>query len=789
MANKYSRYQLQDAPSQYVDPKKIEISSMLSERYDKNKQSKDLIDRALAQMDLMEGDKGHLERVKGDVKGMLNSHIEKKDWENSTLVIQDAANVVETDKGLLAAKKSMANRQEELEVIRKARLEGIEMLDFGADRAATHQSYFFDEESETFQSNVYEHASEKKLDYETKMTSLLKTIKADGTDGWEGITTNKADRVAAMMYANYINSTEGRQDFKRLTQLELPQNLSPEEKADLAKKDIMHRLKGVTRQYVYNKYTVPKGGGNSSNGPIAGWTESTSSSSEGNKPKNTMARGKDMINLLSNSEDKDNAVLQEEIRNATQQADEVENSAMKHLSKGDQAAYKEAVARKEALKASYVEAFGEEEGTKLYTVANSLSSYTNHWDTDVVGAIGTTAKHSAIGAGGLMGVAAPGALALAASGAGAPAGAALIGVAATGGAVLGAASGAGSAIDDEMAKFRNVIDWHRSSRMQEEGFGANFLNNFIDTEEEQLWEEIIGGDEGDGDFSKFNKAFGTNFTKDDRDKVKELLSAQMSYKYGEDGKISGHDIDKYTNENGHINTNQSYSTDATAEGKKARLNHNSAIKSLDPEANFIIVGGNTKDDWDDWTKSATGKDLWSQADVFAVTPGSAKTNTPPTITIDINGDTREVQSKIGMQGIFGSIFQTAGLNSAIQEENYNASINRYEQQTNSRWTKGNDIRSRSESEVAQIGGDQKDLSALIKKKEDFLIQTYLRSEDSVYSHLFAETDKGDTLIKSTSTLWFDKDRNIYPEAWREFEEMYPNIISGLRFEMTSLPYR
>ena len=82
MANKYSRYQLQPFPSLYVDNKHPEISQLLANRYDANKTSKDLIDRTLSQLDLMEGDKSHLERVKTNVKGMLQNHIQKQDWEN-----------------------------------------------------------------------------------------------------------------------------------------------------------------------------------------------------------------------------------------------------------------------------------------------------------------------------------------------------------------------------------------------------------------------------------------------------------------------------------------------------------------------------------------------------------------------------------------------------------------------------------------------------------------------------------------------------------------------------------
>ena len=128
MANKYSRYQLQPFPSLYVDNKQPEISALLADRYDKNKTSKDLIDRTLSQLELLEGDRSHLERVKMDVKTTLKSHIDQGDWENSSLVVADAANLVESDAGLVAANKSMQNRQAEIQAIREAKLNGIPII-------------------------------------------------------------------------------------------------------------------------------------------------------------------------------------------------------------------------------------------------------------------------------------------------------------------------------------------------------------------------------------------------------------------------------------------------------------------------------------------------------------------------------------------------------------------------------------------------------------------------------------------------------------------------------------
>ena len=116
------------------------------------------------------------------------------------------------------------------------------------------------------------------------MSGLLKTIKADSNgQGWEGITVGKADRVAAMMYGNYLESDAGKQDFRRLVELDLPGSLSDEQKNAMAKRDIMNRLKGFTRQYVYNKITAPKAGegGTSALGLPSGIMTSGTTSTKG----------------------------------------------------------------------------------------------------------------------------------------------------------------------------------------------------------------------------------------------------------------------------------------------------------------------------------------------------------------------------------------------------------------------------------------------------------------------------------------------------------------------------
>ena len=263
MANKYSRYQLQPFPSLYVDNKQPEISALLADRYDKNKTSKDLIDRTLSQLELLEGDRSHLERVKMDVKTTLKSHIDQGDWENSSLVVADAANLVESDSGLVAANKSMQNRQAEIQAIREAKLNGIPMLDFGAESRKTHESYYYDEESDTYVTNVYEPQMTKQLDYRTRKEKMIGNIPASQKGNWAGVSTYKANTTAGQVLDQYIEDTsEGQQEFKKLVELDLPQSLPIEERQRLAKNEILKDFKQVAQQQVYAKTTgTPNTGG------------------------------------------------------------------------------------------------------------------------------------------------------------------------------------------------------------------------------------------------------------------------------------------------------------------------------------------------------------------------------------------------------------------------------------------------------------------------------------------------------------------------------------------------
>ena len=266
MANKYSRYELQPFPSLYVDNKQPEIAALLADRYDKNKTSKDLIDRTLSQLELLDGDKSHLERVKLDVKNTLKDHIDEGDWENSSLVVADAAMLVETDAGLIAANKSMQNRQAEIAAVREAKLNGIPMLDFGSDVRKTHQSYYYDEPTGAYVTNVYEPMAEKQLDYRTRKQKMIGNIPSSQYNAFmSGISRGQTNKTANLVVDQYIQDTsEGQQEYRKIMEMELPQSLPLEERSKLAKAQILQDFREVARQQEYSKNTAKPGSGSGS---------------------------------------------------------------------------------------------------------------------------------------------------------------------------------------------------------------------------------------------------------------------------------------------------------------------------------------------------------------------------------------------------------------------------------------------------------------------------------------------------------------------------------------------
>tara|TARA_B100000768_G_scaffold164652_1_gene166677 strand:- start:21466 stop:23793 length:2328 start_codon:yes stop_codon:yes gene_type:complete len=254
MANKYSKFELKPFASQYVDPGAVKVSEIYRERFEKNKEKKDLIDQALAQFNVMGGDSHHLDAQKAEIKEQLQGVVAGGNYEDANLVIDEALNNVKTNEALLAAEKSYANRQEELKWQRKAAAEGKQILDWGENAAKQHSSWQYNEKTGKHEANIYQNASEIMLDYNTGIKKFLGTIKSDPT----GLSKSKMDQHAMRIMGGYIRSNEGLQDYKRLVELEYDKNIPLEKRQEMARQDILKRVKIQTDQYVHTK--VPTGG-------------------------------------------------------------------------------------------------------------------------------------------------------------------------------------------------------------------------------------------------------------------------------------------------------------------------------------------------------------------------------------------------------------------------------------------------------------------------------------------------------------------------------------------------
>lgn len=240
MASKYSNYELKPYVSTYTNPYSVEVNTLLRERYDSNKAKVDLIDQTLGAKQTLEGDRVHVENAKGMVKNRFTNLTEVGDYENAGLVVSEVVNQLESDRGLKLAQQSYLIRQDELKHIREARINGMNMLDFGLGKVNEHQSYYQDNEGAWIE-NVYEPLTEKEHLYHETIAQLVGTIKSDAS----GISRGKANRVAADLLDTYIDGFVGDQHFRKLTQIE---GMSEQD----ARATILEEIQSITSKQIHN---------------------------------------------------------------------------------------------------------------------------------------------------------------------------------------------------------------------------------------------------------------------------------------------------------------------------------------------------------------------------------------------------------------------------------------------------------------------------------------------------------------------------------------------------------
>ena len=256
MANQYSNYTLAPYVSQYVNPYSVEVNTLLRDRFDTNKAQKDKIDATLGAWNTLEGDAHLVDKAKEQTRNKLSQFIDYGNYEDAQMTISEVMADLEGDKGLKLAKQSYDIRTQELAWMSEMQVKhGANFLDFGRNDIKNHQSYYKNEEGQ-FVENVYQPRNEKEHDYNKAMGSIVGNIRADYT----GISRGKADRIAEALIPTYMNSTEGDQDYRQLTQIH---GMSHEE----AVADIRGRLQSLTDQQIHRtKAAAIQGGANKMNG-------------------------------------------------------------------------------------------------------------------------------------------------------------------------------------------------------------------------------------------------------------------------------------------------------------------------------------------------------------------------------------------------------------------------------------------------------------------------------------------------------------------------------------------
>lgn len=242
MANKYSKYSLTPYVSQYVDPGTVQVSQLLRQRYDQNKQKADLVERSLSNIQVGAGDLHIKTKAINDVNTKMAETVRVGDYENAGSVVDGIAQDFATNEGLQLASQSYANRQAEIKAARELEMKtGRKILDFNVVKDPetgeiighafdAHQS-FYQADDGSMVRNVYQGGTELMLDYVAKKQQILQGIAKSGTDlapseiaglleRRTGVSRTKANRIAEGLLEEYLNTAEGLQEYKKLTELD-----------------------------------------------------------------------------------------------------------------------------------------------------------------------------------------------------------------------------------------------------------------------------------------------------------------------------------------------------------------------------------------------------------------------------------------------------------------------------------------------------------------------------------------------------------------------------------------
>lgn len=242
MATAQSKYSLAPIQSSYVDPGTVQSAQILRQRYDQNKSKYDMINRAAENLKVGGGDQHLKDSALQGIQDGISRTASSNNFEAGGGVIDDLATDFATNEGLQVATESYNKREAELAYQAEMTAKGMQFLDFNAIRDEngsvtghafdTHQSYWTDENGKVHK-DVYSNGVETQLDYSRKMQQLIGTIAKSGSglsrlkgdfagllQYNQGVSQSKADKVAEGLFGAYLESDEGVQQMRKLTEID-----------------------------------------------------------------------------------------------------------------------------------------------------------------------------------------------------------------------------------------------------------------------------------------------------------------------------------------------------------------------------------------------------------------------------------------------------------------------------------------------------------------------------------------------------------------------------------------
>ena len=355
MANKYSKYSLTPYVSQYVDPGTVQVTQILKDRYDKNKAKHDLVERSLSNIQLGEGDQYIKNQAIESINNKMAETAQLGNYEMAGGVIDEVAQDFATNEGLQLGAQSFANRQNEIKMAREIEMKtGKKVLDFGAVRDPetgeiighqfdAHRSFYQGEDGEMVRT-IYNGQTEAQLDYHSRKQNMLQNIAKDGSrlgpsnilgllERWTGVSGAKANKIAEGLLEEYLGTSEGMQEMRKLTQIDGMDQETAYNTIIRSMRDVAAKQVGQVPSYM-EAPKGPEGGGLAFGNGVAMVIPGGSIANEGmdafENVENQYASALVAMNEASTPEEKRKAALQ--LTNASQRRNNLFNMTLTNAS-------------------------------------------------------------------------------------------------------------------------------------------------------------------------------------------------------------------------------------------------------------------------------------------------------------------------------------------------------------------------------------------------------------------------------------------------------------------------